>query len=412
MGFLQNIFYPLSKLFGQNFWGRSNWIMGMQGPVWVDTDKPGEVYYETPQVKLVFDRLFSMYSNMQVFKERKVKSKSGVLWEIVEDEPLRKLLDKPNFSQGFNEFMYKRIQFKIIYGNLFTYKNVVAPILNTYPVSMRNISPVFIQPILTGKFFDQTSMAGVVSEYQYRDRKGIERRFKQEEILWTRIPSLDDDLLGDSALKGYKMPISNINKAYEYLYAISAKRGAIGALTADTGKGEFGSVPVTEKERERLYKKFHEIHGIGEDQASVIISQAAMKWQAFGYPTRELMLIEQIDKNTLVLIDSLRMNSNIFASAANAATYENVRMGYVQTYQDAVQPWADLDMQDLGAFIGLKEDERLRASYEHLDIMKEFKLKGMQSIKILVDTLTASIAAFLMTKEEAMAILRTELGLR
>src|SRR5690348_5050733 len=121
-GMTINEFYSLSRMFpGNNFWQRSYYTTGMKGPVWVDTNKPGEIYYETPQIKMVFDRLFSMYSNMVVLKERR----NGKMWEIVEDDVLRKILDKPNFNQGFNEFMYKRIQYKLIYGNLFTYKNVV-----------------------------------------------------------------------------------------------------------------------------------------------------------------------------------------------------------------------------------------------------------------------------------------------
>jgi hypothetical protein len=128
-----------------------------------------------------------------------------------------------------------------------------------------------------------------------------------------------------------------------------------------------------------------------------------------GYPTKDLVLLEQIEANTLTIIDSLGLNVNIFAN--KNSTFENVRMGYVQSYQDAIQPAADQDLQALSKFLNIEEGFRLKASFDHLHMMQEYKLKGMEGIQKMITMLTSAIEAKLITAQEATALLKSELKL-
>jgi hypothetical protein len=410
MKFISKFFYSLGDLTSQRWFGGSNsffrgnrsYLVGQKGPVWIDTDNPRQIYYETPQVKMIYDKFGAMYSNMNIQKEH---IESG---EIVEDKELQALLENPNPMQSQNEWLTERITQLLIMGNQFTYKNKPSSV-HTYPVTLMNPSPFFLKPYLTGKIFDQVDLKGIIDHYEFNDPDGYQRRFETEDILWARIPGLDDPLKGVSKLVGYKYPISNIVGAYMYLNVISFRKGAIGMLSNESSKDSMGSVPLLKQEKERIQTEHIDSYGIREDQKQIILTEASLKWTPMSYPTKDLILLEQIEENTKILIDALHMNVNIFSMGKS--TYENVRYGYIQTYQDAIQPFADLDMQRLTKFLDIEPGYRLKASYDHLQIMKENKLKGLEGVKVLVETLTNAIQNGLITVAQAQAMLKNELKL-
>lgn len=405
MALVGNMFYKIGDWFNRKgLNGRPNWFIGTTGPVLIDTNKPGKVYFNNPQVKLVYDRFADMYSNMQIVKEN---IKTG---EIVEDPELMKLLENPNVLQTQNSWLKERCKQLLVYGNQFTYKNVVAPRLKKYPIALWNPSPVFTEPVLTGKVFDQIELKGIVEKYRYNNLTGgIQRDFSTEDILWQKVPGLDDPLNGVSKLKGFEYPVSNNEAAYKYLNIISSKKGAIGMISNESGD-DAGAMPLLKDEKDRIYKDHIDTYGIEEHQRHIILTEATLKWTPMGYPTKDLMLLEQIEANTLTIIDSLGLNVNIFAN--KNSTYENVRMGYVQSYQDAIQPAADQDLQALSKFLNIEEGFRLRASFDHLHMMKEYKLKGMEGIQKMITMLSSAIEIKLLTPAEAIAILKAELKLK
>jgi hypothetical protein len=68
-------------------------------------------------------------------------------------------------------------------------------------------------------------------------------------------------------------------------------------------------------------------------------------------------------------------------------------------------------MQRLTKFLDIEPGYRLKASYDHLQIMKENKLKGLEGVKVLVETLTNAIQNGLITVAQAQAMLKNELKL-
>lgn len=381
-------------------------LIGYQGPVWIDTAYGKEVYFETPQIKLVYDRFVSMYTNMKILK---VKTNSKGMDEVVEDVDLMRLFDQPNPAQSNNAWLAERALQLLLFGNRFTYKNKPSTV-SKYPQALWNMSPLYITPVLTGKIFDQVKLSGIISHYEYRDPRYGNKDVKTDEMLWSKIPGLDDPLKGVSKLKGYTMPISNIQAAYEYLNVISARRGAIGMLSNESAKDSMGgSYPLEKDEKQRIYDKHIEGYGISPEQKHIILTEASLKWTPMSYPTKDLLLLEQIEANTLTIIDSLHMNANIFAQ--KNVTYENIRQGYIQTYTDAIQPFADLDMQELTRFLEIEPGYRLKASYDHLQIMKENKLKNWEGISKVISSLQQLVDTGLLAKPAAMAILETELRL-
>lgn len=389
-------------------WKKNSWIpfnaayqLGQKGAVWMDVEKPFVVYETIPQIKTIIDRKAMMFANMDL---RLVKADDDE--EVVEDMELKVLIENPNIMQGMNEWLVTYKQQEQVYGNQFMYKNKPSQ-LKKYPVALWNVSALYIRPVLTGKIFDQVKMSGIVKEYQYEEQ-GHQRKFEVEDILWSRLGDLNDPLLGKSPIYSLKMPVSNTEEAYKYRNVIMSEKGAIGILS-NSSKDSMGPIPLTSEERSRVEKEYRNKYGIGEDQARVLITGASLTWQSMTIPTKDMLLFEEVDANTMTMIDHFGMNVNIFSN--KNATFENVKSAILQVYRDTIQPEADKFAQRLGPFIGVQEGYKLKACYDHLDIFKENKEKGVAAIQGMITWLTNAITARLISVEQAQTILGSELNM-
>lgn len=382
------------------FYYSSNTIIGQAGPVWLDTTKPYHLFNSIPQLKSVITRKASMFCNMELYLID-VKSKKRL-----EDKDLDKLLQNPNVLQSQNEFLRQFKEQEQVYGNQFIFKNHPSP-LSKYPVALWNISPAVLVPDVTGKVFDQLDVNEIIRCYKYKNTT-TERTFKPEEILYSRINDLDNPVVGKSPIDSIKFPVSNIEAAYTYRNVLMRKKGALGILSNES-KDNIGAIPLSEPERERVEKSYENSYGIGEDQRKVILTNASLKWQAMSYPTKDMLLFEEVDANLITIVDTFGMNINMFSN--KAATFENVKQSIVQVYQDTIIPEADQFTQALSKFLKVPEGKRLAASYEHVPILKENKLTGMKSLESIINILTKAIESKLLSPEIAINTLATELGL-
>lgn len=403
-----NRFIPkfLLNLFQRNSFFNNAYLLGQTGPVWISVVQPYELYNTIPELRAVVDKDASMFSNMKIYKRDK-KTK-----EIIEDPDLMRLLDNPNATQSQNQWLKQYRQQFLCYGNQFIYKNKVNS--KSYPVSLWNISPAYLQPVLTGKMFDQVTMDGIISKYQMINTLSIlniaygSRTFLPEEILFTKVNNLNNPIIGTSPIAALKYPLSNIEAAYERGNVIM-KNVAIGVLSPDSGKDIGGGMlPLNTTERKNIEEQFGNDYGMGMTQRKTILANTALKWQSMSVETNKLLLLENIDAGTKAICNLLGVNSNIFLQGT---TFENLRSGIIQTYQDSIIPAAEEFMQALSPFVGLKPTEELCGSFEHLSIMKENKLRGMQAIESIVKSLSQAVETGLISKQQATNILATELGL-
>lgn len=388
-------------------WKKNSWIpfnaayqLGQKGAVWMDVEKPFVVYETIPQIKTIIDRKAMMFANMDL---RLVKADDSD--EVVEDMELKALIENPNIMQGMNEWLVTYKQQEQVYGNQFMYKNKPSR-LTKYPLALWNVSALYVRPVLTGKVFDQVKISGIVKEYQYEEQ-GNQRKFDVEDILWSRLGDLNDPLLGKSPIYSLKMPVSNTEEAYKYRNVIMSEKGAIGILS-NSSKDAMGAIPLKSEERDRVEKEYRNKYGIAENQAKILITGASLTWQPMTFPTKDMLLFEEVDANTLTMIDHFGMNVNMFSN--KDATFENVKSSILQVYRDTIQPEADKFAQRLGPFIGVQKGFKLQASYEHLEIFKENKEKGVAAVQNMITWLTGAIGARLISVEQAQTILGNELG--
>lgn len=394
----------LTNLFSGGSFYNNSYLLGQKGPIWISVTQPYNLYNSIPELRAVIDRDATMFSNMKIYKRDKKTKK------IIPDPALDTLLDHPNCTQSQNQFLKQyRSQF-LTYGNQFMYKNKTKS--STYPISLWCVSPFYIQPVLSGRLFDQIKMEDIVTKYKMINTLSLgdfkyAREFAAEEILFTRIPDLNNPIIGKSPIACLQYPLSNIESSYKAAN-VAMQHVGVGIVSPETAKDSIGPLSWRPEERKNVEEQFANDYGISEGQRKTILSNAAVKFSSMAVETVNLMLKEERNDALMTICNVLHMNPQIFLTDT---TYENLRSGIVQTFQDSIIPAAEEFVQAIAPFIGVQPNEELCASFEHLSILKENKLKGMQAIESIVKSLTQAVESGILDKKEATTILANELGL-
>ena len=371
-----------------------------KGEVYIDTDVPYDLYNTIPQLRTPVDKLAAMFSN-GVFKYQKIGSDK--LDNLPPD--IAKLLENPNILQGQNPFLNQYLRQLIVYGNQFIYKNSASKITTT-PQSLINVSPANLKPKLTGKLFDQVKIEGIVSGFEYTENTNI-KTFTTDQILWSKISDLDNNLIGYSPLKAMKYPLSNTVAAYQYLNCISSEKGGIGVLSSQS-KDAMGALPMTSEEKQELEQTYRNENGIEEGQKKIHITTGSVTWSPMSYPTKDLLLMEQIDANFLAILNVLGVNQNLFVNS----TYENLKNGLIQTHNDTVVVYADGFTQALSKFIGVPEGYRLVLDYSHLPYLQADKLKEGDTFGKVSYALNQLVTGGILTAQQANTMLVNQFGVK
>lgn len=369
-----------------------------KGEVYIDTLVPYDLYNTIPQLRTPVDKLAAMFSN-GVFKYQKIGSDK---LDALPPE-IAKLLENPNVLQGQNPFLNQYLRQLIVYGNQFIYKNSASK-LTTTPQSLINVSAAYIKPKLTGKLFDQVSLDGIVSGFEYSENGSI-KKFETSQILWSKISDLDNNLIGYSPLKAMKYPLSNTVAAYQYLNCISTEKGGIGVLSSQS-KDAMGALPMTEEEKKQLEATYRQENGIEDNQKKIHITTGSVTWTPMSYPTKDLLLMEQIDANFLAILNVLGVNQNLFINS----TYENLKHGLIQTHNDTVVVYADGFTQALSKFIGVPEGFRLVLDYSHLPYLQTDKKQEADTFQSVSLALNNLVQSQVINAAQAQAILTNQFG--
>jgi phage portal protein BeeE len=368
-----------------------------KGQVFIDTRVPYELYNSIPQLKTPVDKLAAMFANGK-FKMQKIGNP-----ELIElNSDIAKLLENPNVLQGQNPFLKQYLTQLIVYGNQFIYKNQASRL--AVPNSLLNISSAMVKPVLTGKLFDQVSIDGIVKNYEYTEN-GILKTFETNQILWSKISDLDNNLIGHSPLKAMKYPLSNTVAALQYLNVISSEKGAIGVLSSQS-KDAMGALPMTSEEKLELERAYRQENGIEDNQKKIHITTGSVTWSPMSYPTKDLLLLEQIDANFLTILHVLGANPNLFVNS----TYENLKHGLIMTHNDTIVPYSDGFTQALGEFIGITKGYRLVLDYSHLPYLQTDKVETANTFSTVSTALNSLVSSGIITPQDANTRLVAQFG--
>jgi HK97 family phage portal protein len=353
-------FYPLY----------SNFMYNNTSPILIDVENLYTVYLSSPHLRAVIDRKAEMFKNMEIC----MKDADG---NDVEDHPLLTLLNQPNPLQNREQWLTQlSIQQDIwtcafiymLYGYRFD--------ATTMPKVLWNLPPDQIKINRTGKIWEQTTIDGIIKNFELLD--GSNKKMTPEEVIMISAQNGQSYIVGESKLLSLRTVISNIDSALKTRNCIINDRGALGIL-ANNSKDQDGGLPLDEKERLRIEKEYRNSYGISDDQKKILITNSAVTWQPMSFPTKDLMLFEEIEDDFAAICGMYGMSRDIFPSV-KGATFENSKEAIKQTYQNTIQPQADQLMRILSNQFNLKEQGlTLEAEYDWLPVMKDDELKEAQA---------------------------------
>ena len=334
------------------------------------------IYNTTPEVKIVLDRLALIFANG-------IWEHVDMDGEVIEKSPFVVLLENPNVFQSRNEFLFQWFIQRGIHGNTFTYQ-LKGLETQEIPTALWNLPPSRMGIKRTGQIWNQTELDKIIDYYIFKmiDEQTKDVKYKPDEIIQFSMPDSEDPLLAKSPLEAIRMNISNIRAAYGYRNVILTKKGAIGVWSSDS-KDAIGRVKLTDEEESDLIKQLQKSQGIGDEQDAFAISKTALKWNPSSYPTKDLLLFEEVDANKKAIIDLFGANENMFSrsSTGQGSTFNNVSEGEKQAIQNTIEPIAHDLANGLSKRWGLLDKgETLRLNYSHLPAMK---VDGVRESQIL-----------------------------
>lgn len=345
------------------------------------------IYETTPELKIVIDRLAVMFAN-GVWVE---KDKNG---EPVEKSIIVDRLENPNIFQSRNEFLFQWFIQRCVYGNVFDY--TLKGMMSDVPQAIWHLPPSRMVIKRTGKIFKQTRIEDIIEGYELiLDRENNEK-YNVDDIIQFSMPNCDDPILGSSPLLALRMPISNIRAAYGFRNVVITRKGALGIWRNET-KDATGFVPLSDEDK-AMSGQMTRNYGIGDRQASVILSNKNLKWEPSTFPLKDYMLFEEIDADKKAIIDLFGANQDMFSSGSSGgktgSTFTNREMAERNCYQDTIMPIAqDLANGYAKRFGLLEQGHTLQLDYSHIPTMKDDEtkqsdilLKKSQAVQILLQS--------------------------
>jgi hypothetical protein len=345
----------VNRLFGSNN-DKEQWITVV--------GKEAEIYNTTAEVKIVFDRFASMFSN-GIYQELDAKG------EVVENSEIVKRLLNPNVLLNGKSFMQECALHYLIFGNRITYTNYGSS-LSEVPTALWNLPADRIKMILTGLIYEQIDIDGIIKEYYLDyDNNGTEQRktWQPSEIIHHKNIDPLNPLKGKSVLESLHMDISNIRASKGFQNVLLTKKGALGFIS-NGSKDMAGNIPLGSEDRLALEKQFAETHGQFDGQSAIAITAYDTKWNPTSFPVKDMMTFETISEGMKRIIDSVQLNDNIF-SKEKSKVQANLQEGLKMAYQDAIIPFANDYCNNFSERLRLKEGHKIALNYEHISALQK-----------------------------------------
>jgi hypothetical protein len=337
-----------------------------------------KAYDKCPPVSAIINRKAQAFINGKTW----VLNSVGKEAQGTQAKKMRAILAEPNPLQSWSQFEAQGYIFQQLFGF-----NIILPIKPfgfTDPLdtsSMWNIPANWIDVRATQERFTRagvTALEDIVVSYG-----GNRTILKLADLIIIKdfTPSFSTLTFPGSKIMALEMPINNIIGAFESRNVLINYRGALGILTSDPGKGQFAALPMSDPEKLALERDFRR-YGLRAKQFQVIMTTASLKWQSMGYPTKDLMLMEEVEESTVAICANL--NFPPFILGLRDTTYNNMEEASKGLYQNAIIPDANSIYEQLSKYFRLSEyNLRLDKDYSHVEALQKDKVQQATARKTL-----------------------------
>lgn len=346
-------------------------VWGKKEAVWLDTGDSWRLYIDIPELRAVVDKRASMMSaNIPKLYDSK--------GELIENHWLNDLIRTPNATQSWSDVVYSLGVQDALYSNCVMYspqrsfgvRNLIVPL----PANN-------IEIMLSGRKLKQMDKENLIDYFKFTYDSGATERIDWEDALYLTSADGMNIVKPISRVDSLKFPLSNIQASYKKRNVLLENIGAIGILSAqNTDLG--GSIPMTPEERAKIQRDWYK-----RQKDELIISEANVNWQPMSYPTKDLLLFEELTADKLALIDAFGLSYNLF-SKTEGTTFTNVRDSIRMVYQDTIIPETQQFYNSLMSQFGLEQEGYyLKACFEHLPILQEDEKEKAEVMRIRTETL-------------------------
>ena len=366
----------------------ANQIWGKKEAVWVDTNNAWRLFIEIPELRSVIDKRASMMSS-------NVPCLYDMNGDKVENHWLLDLFKDPNAMQSWSDVVYSLSVQDALYSNSFAYcpkrsfdiRNLIVPL----PANKIEIQ-------LSGKKLQAMDSEDMITrfKFEYDDDS-------KENIDWTDMLYLTTDdgmnlVKPISRIDSLKYPLSNIKAQYHKRNVLLENIGSIGILT--TSQSDMGgAIPMTPEEKRQIQQDWFK-----RSKDELIITESNVDWKPMSYPTRDLMLFEELTADKMAIIDTYGLNANLFSSE-RGTTFTNVRDSIRLVYTDTIIPETQSMYDSMMKQWGLSDEYYLKADFSHLPALQEDEGERADVQKTKAETLEKIAGLGVELTEEEIRIL-------
>lgn len=342
-------------------------------------------YRSCPTLKTITSKRAKLF-NTGVFEVQ--KADGSKIAEGATAKYVRDLTSKPNPLQHRDQFFAQQN----VYVDIFGY----CPVLGIPSLGLPgqysmiwNIPPWLFDIDYTRKWLMQNKVEGIYKKYFMLwegDRMELDMRnlfFVFDDGVGTE---MDTNLtIPDSRLVGLDYVVGNIVAAMKSRNTLITRRGAMGILSNDSGD-KYGQVPFSDGETERLQSKFKN-YGLVGQPFQVIITEAALKWQQMGYPTKDLMLFEEVEADTEMLCDAYGYPIELMARS-KGTTFNNKDEAKRAVFRDTIMPESESRMgQFTVGLMGEGSTVRITRNFRDVPALQQDAKAAAEALKALNEAL-------------------------
>jgi hypothetical protein len=375
-----------------DFRGKGNWFFGKDGVDYYFSysglDSCIKAYRKCAPVTSIINKKAQAYINGKTWVLRAGGKGKGKEATSVEAVKLRTLFKKPNPIQSWEQFEAQGYIFQQLFGY-----NLILPIKpvgfteNIDATALWNIPPFMVDIEETKKLFYQSEQKDIIGKIVL-NYNGVKSELNVADVYIMKdiTPSLDSLVLPESRICALELVINNIIGAYESRNVLINYRGALGIISAE--KDQFGASFIKPEDKEQLQADFQR-YGLKRKQWKFIITSAALKWQAMGYPTKDLMLFEEVEDGIMRVCDQYNFPYRLLASdKSNSLGGSDVREFKKLLYQDTIIPESISIYGQWNQFFNTEAHNLIiDKDYSHLPVLQEDQLQAAQARKARNDAL-------------------------
>lgn len=352
------------------------------------------VYCSIPHLRAVIDKKAEYYSNAKFSVSYKDKDGNHVKDE---KHSLNAVLSTPNYMQSMGELLFMSMVYRSITGDAFLYKKTGLLDSAKDVKSIWNIDYTDFEILL------------------HRGANVIEADRKSDYIkkyrIWIEDRSFDfnnpEDLLhirdygisykdAKSKIESLREPLQNIYKALKSRGILASRQGGIGIIVGDA-RGDFGTTNLLPKEKEDLERRVNE-KSITSDRGGIHVTDVPLKWQSMVFPTKDLMLFEEIEDDFRVICDQFGISRHCFEADT---TFNNKEIAEISLYQNLIIPEWKKFASSLTSYLKLDQEDRfIDVHYDHIQILQENEVEREEVLNKKSERLARELELNVISLEE------------